>query len=92
MRHVIRRTKITYRVMAEYDPGSIEPAFTTRDGKEYGPVDLSVMGAHPFSSGYPSEESARRELARAQAWVDSRGTGRAWIERITETTEIERLP
>lgn len=87
------RVKVSYRVMVEYALGTMSGPSTLTDdeGKPLPEFDLSKLGAHPFSVGYLDEEVARKVLPRAKAWADDRGRNEVWVDRVTETTTIERL-
>jgi hypothetical protein len=86
-------TKITYNVMIEFSEGTMSgPSLLTDDeGRPLPPYDLGDLGPHPFSSGYPDVRYARDCLAKAQEYVRNIGDGSAWIEKVTVTTEHERL-
>lgn len=57
----------------------------------YRRYDMSTMGPHPFTSGYPTLESTADTVARAREWVASLGTGRVWVEKVTETIKREKI-
>jgi hypothetical protein len=57
-------------------------------------VHRNDMGgaARPFSSGFPTLESTSDTVASAIEWAAKfTDSAEVWVERITETTEIERM-
>jgi hypothetical protein len=87
------RTRVHYDVMTQFDKGVMSPVshFRDQNNQPLPSYDMSELGAHTFSSGFPSEETARGTLTRAQEYMLTMGAGEAWVEKITEITCRERL-
>jgi hypothetical protein len=86
----VERVSITYSVITDFDPGVMSEPFQMEKG---GPMVRNDMGTgpHPFSAGFRTPEAAEDTMRRALEYVRSLGTGRVWVEKVTETTLREKL-
>lgn len=84
------RTKVSFRVMTQYSPGTLSEPFEEKDGT-FTRYDLSALGPCPFSSGFPTLESTDSAAASAATWIARLYPGaEVWVEKVTEITMIER--
>ena len=85
-------TKISFRVMYEYTPGTMSEPFENPDGSLIR-YDLGGgLGAHPFSSGFLTLEATKDTVARAIKWATQYDpNAQVWVEKVTETITVERV-